>query len=175
MLVFQKWGLRKTTMEDIARKAGKGKSTLYYYFKSKEEIFDTLVDTEVASILQRAKMAVQHETNAKDKLRNYVVASLTEMKTAASLYSAVLQDVRSDPQFIRKIRIRFEKQEVRFIKDILSLGVRQRLYAFKTTREKNAAAVVILEIIRALELYLFLENYNSEHVDIAAQLIANGI
>ena len=36
--LFQKYGLGKTTMEDIAKDAGKGKSTLYYYFKSKEEI-----------------------------------------------------------------------------------------------------------------------------------------
>ena len=36
--LFQKWGLKKTTMEDIAKEAGKGKSTLYYYFKSKAEI-----------------------------------------------------------------------------------------------------------------------------------------
>ncbi|PKN72465.1 MAG: TetR/AcrR family transcriptional regulator, partial [Deltaproteobacteria bacterium HGW-Deltaproteobacteria-10] len=40
--VFAKWGLNKTTMEDIAGEAGKGKSTLYYYFKSKEEIFETV-------------------------------------------------------------------------------------------------------------------------------------
>lgn len=33
-MLFQKYGLTKTTMEDIAREAGKGKSTLYYYFKS---------------------------------------------------------------------------------------------------------------------------------------------
>lgn len=28
--LFQRWGINKTTMEDIAREAGKGKSTLYY-------------------------------------------------------------------------------------------------------------------------------------------------
>ena len=44
--VFQKWGSNKTTMEDIAREAGKGKSTLYYYYQSKEEIFDAVVIVE---------------------------------------------------------------------------------------------------------------------------------
>ena len=34
-VLFQRYGLKKTTMEDIAKFVGKGKSTLYYYFPSK--------------------------------------------------------------------------------------------------------------------------------------------
>ncbi|OYW78704.1 MAG: TetR family transcriptional regulator, partial [Sphingobacteriia bacterium 32-37-4] len=30
--LFQAYGLKKTTMEDIAKALGKGKSTLYYYY-----------------------------------------------------------------------------------------------------------------------------------------------
>ena len=54
-VVFQKWGLKKTTMEDIAKEAGKGKSTLYYYFKSKEEIFEMLAKAEINNILYKSK------------------------------------------------------------------------------------------------------------------------
>jgi AcrR family transcriptional regulator len=45
--LFQRYGLVKTTMEDIARETGRGKSTLYYYFKSKDEIFDAVVNQEL--------------------------------------------------------------------------------------------------------------------------------
>ena len=37
--VFKKYGYDKTLMEHIAKAAGKGKSSIYYYFKSKEQIF----------------------------------------------------------------------------------------------------------------------------------------
>ena len=40
--LFQKWGINKTTMEDIAHEARKGKSTLYYYFKSKEDVLEAV-------------------------------------------------------------------------------------------------------------------------------------
>ena len=48
--LFQQFGLHKTTMEDIAKSAGKGKSTLYYYFKSKDEIFDKVIEKMEVSV-----------------------------------------------------------------------------------------------------------------------------
>ena len=37
--VFARYGFRKTTMEEIASEAHRAKSSLYYYFKSKDEVF----------------------------------------------------------------------------------------------------------------------------------------
>ncbi|MCK5345643.1 MAG: helix-turn-helix transcriptional regulator, partial [Candidatus Heimdallarchaeota archaeon] len=37
--VFQKQGIEKATMDEIAKEADFGKATLYYYFESKEDIF----------------------------------------------------------------------------------------------------------------------------------------
>lgn len=39
MQCFAKWGLEKTTLEDIAKVIGLNKSSLYYYYKNKEDIF----------------------------------------------------------------------------------------------------------------------------------------
>jgi len=41
--VFSRFGFKKATMEDIANAVGMGKSSIYYYFKSKEEIFEAVV------------------------------------------------------------------------------------------------------------------------------------
>ena len=44
--IFKKYGFRKSTMDEIAVAAGKGKSTLYHYFKSKEEVFAAVIEKE---------------------------------------------------------------------------------------------------------------------------------
>ena len=41
--VFKSKGLDGATMDEIAQNAGFGKATLYYYFKSKEEIFNSML------------------------------------------------------------------------------------------------------------------------------------
>ncbi|HSU50274.1 MAG TPA: helix-turn-helix domain-containing protein, partial [Segetibacter sp.] len=45
--LFAHHGLKKTTMEDIANSLGKGKSTLYYYFTGKTQIFEAVVKEEL--------------------------------------------------------------------------------------------------------------------------------
>lgn len=43
--LFINLGFEKTSMEKIARQAGISKSNLYNYYKSKDELFDTLADS----------------------------------------------------------------------------------------------------------------------------------
>jgi AcrR family transcriptional regulator len=67
-LLFQRFGYKKTTMEDIAREAGKGKSSLYYYFKTKEEIFrETMLQTASKFVLL-TQQEIQKATDLKAKL-----------------------------------------------------------------------------------------------------------
>jgi AcrR family transcriptional regulator len=43
--VFKSKGLEHATMDEIAHEADFGKATLYYYYKSKEDIFNTILVT----------------------------------------------------------------------------------------------------------------------------------
>ncbi len=42
--IFSKFGFHKTTVDEIARAAHKAKGSVYYHFKSKEELFQGVVD-----------------------------------------------------------------------------------------------------------------------------------
>lgn len=45
--LFAKQGLENTTMNDIAVASGKGRRTLYTYFKNKEDIYFAVIETEL--------------------------------------------------------------------------------------------------------------------------------
>ena len=49
--IFSRYGFKKTTMEEIAKALKIGKSSIYYYYQSKEEIFEAVVLNE-ANILR---------------------------------------------------------------------------------------------------------------------------
>ena len=47
---FSKFGFHKTTMDEIARHIHKAKGILYYYFKSKEELFNEVLKQELNTV-----------------------------------------------------------------------------------------------------------------------------
>ena len=47
---FIQFGYEKTAMEDIARMANRAKTSIYYYFDNKDEIFKTVVEQECEAI-----------------------------------------------------------------------------------------------------------------------------
>ena len=64
--VFRQYGFRRTSMEDIARAAAMSRAALYLHYRSKEDIFQSLVQhyfdatcAEVTRILARGQSASQ--------------------------------------------------------------------------------------------------------------------
>ena len=48
--LFAHQGLEATTMNDIAAASGKGRRTLYTYFRNKEEIYLAVIEEELARL-----------------------------------------------------------------------------------------------------------------------------
>ena len=67
--VFAAKGFFPTTMSDIAREAEFGTGTLYKYFKSKEELYFTLIDEKVEEINRLVKSELSQETSAIERIR----------------------------------------------------------------------------------------------------------
>ena len=66
--VFSTKGYHKSTMAEIAMEAGFGKGTLYWYWKSKEELYFSLIQQMHEEILQLVEEAAKREGTAIEKL-----------------------------------------------------------------------------------------------------------
>ena len=53
--LFAKMGVENTTMNDIALASKKGRRTLYTYFKSKEDIYLAVVESQLDILLDTMK------------------------------------------------------------------------------------------------------------------------
>jgi AcrR family transcriptional regulator len=61
-------GLRKTTMEDIAREARAGKATLYRHFANKDAVIDALLEREAARFERRLRLAAGEHAGAAERI-----------------------------------------------------------------------------------------------------------
>ncbi|WP_338848570.1 TetR/AcrR family transcriptional regulator [Massilia sp. W12] len=72
--IFVERGFAMTRLEDVARRAGVSKGTLYLYFTNKEELFKAVVRENIVPTLGQAEdMAANHQGSASELLRCIVL------------------------------------------------------------------------------------------------------
>jgi len=173
--IFSKYGYKKTTLDDIANAVRKGKSSLYYYFKSKEDLFQAVIMKEVDLLARELDRVINRNTEPVDKLRDYMLTKITTFRNLANFYHALENDVTAI-SFINDVKHRYEQDEIRLIKRILIEGVRKgefEIYDF------NLAAIGITMAIKGLEMPLSAGSYGNlnleRSVDVILKIICYGI
>ena len=68
--LFLDKGFQESSMREIAKAAGVGKSTLYDYFKTKDEILVCYFEDELQKITQRAREIIQQGSDKAETLKN---------------------------------------------------------------------------------------------------------
>ena len=115
--LFKQFGLKKTTMDEIAAACGKAKSTLYHYFRNKEEVFDEVVLKELYNIRKIVKDQVETRITLQDKIKIYLITFHTEIVNKINLFR-ILQQKRleelANPDRLKKA-IEFEKDYIESI------------------------------------------------------------
>ncbi|MEJ2594025.1 MAG: helix-turn-helix domain containing protein [bacterium] len=82
--IFGKYGFQKTTMDEIARTAHKAKGSIYYYFRSKEELFLAVVSKEMNELREALLEVAAEKSGATNMLRNYMLTRMSWMNCVKS-------------------------------------------------------------------------------------------
>ena len=78
--LFAKMGVENTTMNDIALASKKGRRTLYTYFKSKEDIYLAVVESELDILSDMMKHVVEKDIQPDEKLMEMIYTHLDAVK-----------------------------------------------------------------------------------------------
>lgn len=156
--LFQQYGLRKTTMEDIAKKSGKGKSTLYYYYPSKEEIFDEVVKREAQEVFLETRKAIDEVTTAEAKLKAYFFTSLKMVQTKVNLYNIVRNEfVDDNASRIRNLIKKINLDDIETVKEILQLGIKNQEFTNDINEGIDLIAYIIVSATRSILIDLAID------------------
>jgi AcrR family transcriptional regulator len=159
--IFSKYGYKKTTLDDIANAVRKGKSSLYYYFESKEDLFQAVILKEVDVLKRELEKVVMRNTDPVEKLREYILTKLTTFRGLANFYHALENDVTAI-EFIENIKNKYQQEEIRMIKRILIEGVRKNTFEVK---DFTLAAIGITTAIKGLEMPLTAGEYGTINLE----------
>lgn len=167
--IFTRIGFRKATMEEIASTSKMGKSSIYYYFKSKEEIFRAVVEFEARMLKERLNRVISKSSSPSDRLKSYILFRLHHIRTLENFYSALNEESLSHMGFILEIRKNFEKEEQQLVREILEDGMQQGVFQLSSSK---IGAIAISTMMKGLELPLLLdEAHKTDREELMEDLI----
>ncbi len=159
--IFKRFGFKKSTMDEIAAAAGKGKSTLYHYFKSKDEIFAAVVEKEGNTMFRELNKIITANIDSKLKIKKYIIKRMELINELSNLYSAIKSDYLNHFNFIQKYRIKYDEYEILLLEQILQDGINKKEFNINEDDTK-IYAYGLATALKGLEIPFFLENRYSE-------------
>jgi AcrR family transcriptional regulator len=146
--LFARYGFKKTTLNDIAKVLGKTKSSIYYYFKNKDEIFQAVAYMEIAKGKEELKKVAVLQVPPDERFVFYITARISVIQSISSYYNFPADVYFENYRLIERLRDEINKEELLIISGILEEGTQQGLFSIENVA---FTAMNILNILKGLE------------------------
>jgi AcrR family transcriptional regulator len=123
--VMLKYGIRKTTLEDIAQECGIKKTALYYYFKSKNDVLQTMFSQTMNDLQQELSENIKAGRNTKEKLKIFMHKKLNifrEIKPFVELLHRENLPTKVNEYFHKEQKVMMEF-DYNLIRKIIETGI----------------------------------------------------
>lgn len=121
--LFAQKGIEATTMNDIAAASGKGRRTLYTYFRSKEDIYYAVIEGELEYISEEMDKVIQMDVSPDKKILLVIYKHLSLIddivKRNGNLNAEFFRDIKQ----VERARRKFDMEEINTLRSILREGV----------------------------------------------------
>jgi AcrR family transcriptional regulator len=166
--MFGKYGFQKTTVDEIARTAHKAKGSVYYYFKSKEDLFLAVVQQEINVLKSGLTRVIVDSQDATSMIKSYLMSRMILMKDATNYHESLKADFVDDFGFLSECREDFTRFEIDLMKAILDRGLRENTFQVKDTQ---ATAQVIILAMKAIEIPFYHQHKIAEYEQTIVELL----
>ena len=121
--MFARYGLQKTSMDEIARRARVAKATIYNYFGTKDNVYLEVLRREADEIITKVSSLVELENNPVDKLITFVKAKFQHTELAVNILNLDREGREKVLSGAESIRNGLFEREVDIIRSILQESV----------------------------------------------------
>lgn len=176
--VFRRLGYSAVTMADIAEAAGMGRSSLYYYFKNKDEVLYAVFTVESSEILDKAKNKIKSTKSFYDNFLAFDRERLSLLGKLTHEFKILLNDIRKNPIILYAIKnINFNK-EFDIYRQMLSWGLLRNDIAPVTIEDLHFLITNMIHALKGLEQEIILFGKMEEltsRLEWVASIISKGL
>ena len=120
--LFAKRGVDDTTMNDIAVASKKGRRTLYTYFKSKEDIYMAVVESELEMLSDAMEQVAKKDITPDEKILKLIETHLDSIKMVVYRNGTLRAGFFRNIWRVEAVRKNFDTKEIKLFKQVLAEG-----------------------------------------------------
>ncbi len=172
---FSKFGFYKTTMDEIAKHIHKAKGVLYYYFKSKELLFNEVLKQELGTVKTELSKIVNSDKDSLFTLKDYMLTRLRLLHNAVNYHETLKADFFDKYNFVKDVRDDFVEFERTQYTSILKKGKKE---GYLDVKNINSTVDILMMVVNGIEIPLFLQGKYTEFettIDELATLIVHSL
>lgn len=121
--LFAHKGLEATTMNDIAAASGRGRRTLYTYFRNKEEIYYAVIEEELERLSEKMDEVASMDVEPEEKIFTLIYTHLSIIRDAVARNGTLRAEFFRNIWMVEKVRKAFDVEEHRILQKVLQEGV----------------------------------------------------
>ncbi len=109
--VFIEKGMDGARMQDIANHAGINKALLHYYFRTKDQLFNTVFEMIAKKIFKKFAPVFDENLTLEEKIRFFYREHISFLQANPRLPGFILNEINRNPERIKKLlqNVDFEK------------------------------------------------------------------
>lgn len=107
--LFQAKGYARVSTTEIAREAGCNQALVHYYFRTKENLFETIFERKVQQIFAQVGDIQDRETSFEERLARRIEAHFDILAANPSTPSLVITELLTNPERVRSLKERVGK------------------------------------------------------------------
>ena len=120
--LFAKNGLENTTMNDIAVSSGKGRRTLYTYFKSKEDIYYAVIESELERLSDKLDEVALMKIPPQEKIIELIYMHLSMIRETVIRNGNLRAEFFRNMWMVEKVRKNFDEDEIDIFRKVYAEG-----------------------------------------------------
>ncbi|WP_172284124.1 TetR/AcrR family transcriptional regulator [Chryseobacterium sp. LAM-KRS1] len=181
--LYQRYGIKKVTMDDVAKAVGKTRSALYYYFKNRDELFEAVMISLVDEVKDELEKMIYKEETLESRIRAFCFAKVKGFKKTRNFIIAIEARMDSEERskysdIIWEIHQRMMRSETALLKKVIRDAVTAGEINEPDSTALDVLLFVLLSSIRGIRRESVSENYKDQWEDGAemfAQMIVEKI
>lgn len=126
--LFKEISVYKATMNDIAKAAKMSRRTLYTHFRSKEELYQYVVEDEVHTINEKLQKAADSRLPADRKLKLYILQHFGVIDNLVRSNRYIRYDFLFNNIRVEHLRKEIDRKEIKLLTGIIREGKQSGIF-----------------------------------------------